>query len=216
MLKMSRKPSKKLAKLVLATLLFTGGAQLAISPSVAEASEVVTTLTWCEWNMSSQKWIFTPEGSMKGCAYDYAFIPADTNTTVLNLDGDWSVSQSIFGHEEGGSSDVSGYRVNLNGPKIDWSLGGAQAIGGGNATDNHVKVITGTVKITGEFLSLVGQKSIFRAFKSVKILQTQHQRFIAVSADIKVLIVHFYAEQSPADYRQNNDAQKDYEYDFLF
>ena len=37
MLKMSRKPSKKLAKVVLATLLFTGGAQLAISPSVAEA-----------------------------------------------------------------------------------------------------------------------------------------------------------------------------------
>ena len=38
MLKMSRKPSKKLAKVVLATLLFTGGAQLAISPSVAEAT----------------------------------------------------------------------------------------------------------------------------------------------------------------------------------
>ena len=55
MLKMSRKPSKKLAKLVLATLLFTGEAQLAISPSVAEASEVVTTLTWCEWNMSSHR-----------------------------------------------------------------------------------------------------------------------------------------------------------------
>ena len=38
MLKMSRKPSKKLAKVVLATLLFTGGAQLAISPSVVEAT----------------------------------------------------------------------------------------------------------------------------------------------------------------------------------
>ena len=35
---MSRKPSKKLAKVVLATLLFTGGAQLAISPSVVEAA----------------------------------------------------------------------------------------------------------------------------------------------------------------------------------
>ena len=40
MLKMSRKPSKKLAKVVLATLMFTGGAQLAISPSVVEAAFV--------------------------------------------------------------------------------------------------------------------------------------------------------------------------------
>ncbi len=144
MLKMSRKPSKKLAKLVLASLLFTGGAQLAISPSVAEASEVVTKVTGATY--TGGKWIFNPEGSMiQSKNDDYAFIPADTNTTVLNLDGDWSISQSIFGHEEGGSSDVSGYTVNLNGPGIRVRLYGAKAIGGGNATDNHVKVITGTV-----------------------------------------------------------------------
>ena len=145
MLKMSRKPSKKLAKLVLATLLFTGGAQLAISPSVAEASKVVTTVTGATYTGgTSGKWIFTPEGSM--IQNGYAFIPADTNTTVLNLNGDWSFSMDIYGHHEAGSSDVSGYTVNLNGPKIDWSLYGAIAGDGGNATDNHVKVSTGTVK----------------------------------------------------------------------
>ena len=90
MLKMSRKPSKKLAKLVLATLLFTGGTQLAINPSVAEASEVVTTVTGCTWTTTGP--IFTPEGSMIQIKNEYAFIPADTNTTVLNLNGDWSFS----------------------------------------------------------------------------------------------------------------------------
>ena len=90
--------------------------------------------------------IFTPEGSMIQVKNEYAFIPADTNTTVLNLNGDWSFSINMYGHHEAGSSDLSGYRVNLNGPKIDGNLYGAYAKGGGDATDNHVKVSTGTVK----------------------------------------------------------------------
>ena len=144
MAKSKPKIQKRLAKLVLASLLFTGGAQLAISPSVAEASEVVTEVTGCTYTETGP--IFTPNGSMITANYNYAFIPADTNTTVLNLNGDWSFSTTIYGHHEAGSSDVSGYRVNLNGPKIDWSLYGAYARGGGNATDNHVKVSTGTVE----------------------------------------------------------------------
>ena len=144
MAKSKPKIQKRLAKLVLAALLFTGEAQLAISPSVAEASEVTTTVTGCTYTETGP--IFTPNGSMISANYNYAFIPADTNTTVLNLNGDWSFSTTIYGHHEAGSSDVSGYTVNLNGPKIDWNLCGAQAIGGGNATDNHVKVSTGTVE----------------------------------------------------------------------
>ena len=142
MLKRKTKIQKRLAKLVLTALLCTGGMQGLYSPSSVEASEV--TVTGCTGIT------FTPAGSMKSDSGDYAFIPADTNTTVLNLNGDWSCAYSIYGHSENSSSDVSGYTVNLNGPELYYSNGdillyGAKVRGGGNATDNHVKVSAGTV-----------------------------------------------------------------------
>lgn len=143
MLKRKTKIQKRLAKLVLTALLCAGGMQGLYSPSPVEASEV--TVTGCTGIT------FTPAGSMKSDSGDYAFIPADTNTTVLNLNGDWSFVYSIYGHSENSSSDVSGYTVNLNGPELSYSSGdillyGAKVRGGGNATDNHVKVSAGTVK----------------------------------------------------------------------
>ncbi|MBO5605651.1 MAG: autotransporter outer membrane beta-barrel domain-containing protein [Acidaminococcaceae bacterium] len=141
MLKKKTKIQKRLAKIVLTALLCTGGVHGLYSPSPVEASEL--TVTGCTWTTTGP--IFTPEGSMIQVKNEYAFIPADTNTTVLNLNGDWNFSVYIYGHHEAGSSDVSGYTVNLNGPKISYGLEGADAKGGGNATDNHVKVSTGTV-----------------------------------------------------------------------
>ena len=143
MLKKKTKIQKRLAKIVLTALLCTGGVHGLYSPSPVEASEV--TVTGCTGIT------FTPAGSMKSDSGDYAFIPADTNTTVLNLNGDWSCAYSIYGHSENSSSDVSGYRVNLNGPELSYSSGdinlyGAKVRYGGNATDNHVKVSAGTVK----------------------------------------------------------------------
>ena len=77
-------------------------------------------------------------------------------------------------------------------------------------------ILAGAVKISGQHLTMIGRESIFPALKSAEILKAQHQRFIAVAADIEVLVVEFHTEHSPGADRQNDDAQKNHEYDFLF
>ena len=84
MLKMSRKPSKKLAKVVLATLLFTGGAQLAISPAVVEATELtVNSVT----KLSAKPWFSWDTDPAGAHLYDgaYGTYYPEATVTVLNL-----------------------------------------------------------------------------------------------------------------------------------
>ena len=139
MLKMSRKPSKKLAKLVLATLLFTGGAQLAISPSVVEASELTVT------GYQSGVFLPNPISLAESGPSNGIYVPTFSSVTVLNLGpvvGGWDSYISVVGHVAP-DADVSGYTVNVNGAKLHM-LHGAQSVTK-NATDNHVKVSDGNV-----------------------------------------------------------------------
>jgi hypothetical protein len=63
---------------------------------------------------------------------------------------------------------------------------------------------------------MIGRKRIFRAPETVEVLKAQHQRPVAVAADVKILVVYVYAKDPPADDARGDDAQKDDEYDLLF
>ena len=147
MIKMSRKPSRKLAKLVLATLMFSGAAQFAISPSIVEADEFVTTVTSCKWDSTADTFIFGPgllDMTNLGVPGPYAtYVPNNAKVTVLNLgpvEGVWD-PVSVAGHKDP-TADVSGYTVNVNGAKLRW-LSGAET-DSGTASGNHVKVSNGS------------------------------------------------------------------------
>jgi len=150
MIKMSRKPSRKLAKLVLATLMFSGAAQFAISPSIVEADEFVTTVTSCKWDSTADTFIFGPgllDMTNLGVQGLYAtYVPNNANVTVLNLgpvEGVWD-PVSVAGHKDP-TADVSGYTVNVNGAKLRW-LSGAET-DSGTASGNHVKVSNGSADV---------------------------------------------------------------------
>ena len=129
---------------VAASLLCTGAVLPIFGESVAEASEL--TVTGCTGTN------FTPTGSIIGSTSEYVYYPKDTGVTVLNLNGSWSFGLDIAGHYVNESGvNASGYTVNLNGPELfnnnsNCALYGARVRGGGNATANHVTIITGTVK----------------------------------------------------------------------
>ena len=84
MAKSKPKIQKRLAKLVLAALLCTGGVQTFISPSVAEAGGTVT-LSGVDGNYNPPKYYITdPPESMTNYGYAY---PIDPSVTTLNVTG---------------------------------------------------------------------------------------------------------------------------------
>ena len=123
MLRRTKKHQKKLARLVLATLLFTGAAHGLMSPSVAEAAGSVTVTGYASG-------AFTPDGSMivvPGSEYGYyKAYPDETggSVNVLNLkpgEADtWESGNyvSVYGHNTtGAAASASGYTVNMAGAK---------------------------------------------------------------------------------------------------
>ena len=151
MLTVSKKHSKKLAKLVLAALLCTGGAHGLCSPSVAEASELtVTGMTWSS-GPTFYGPTFYPVADSLVYEGPYAYIPKDRNVTVLNLaagEGDsWEESIDVVGHYSGYNSadNVSGYAVNVTGSNVDlYNVYGGYAYSG-TAIGNTVTISAGTV-----------------------------------------------------------------------
>ena len=159
MLRRTKKHQKKLAKLVLAALLFTGGGHGLMSPSVAEAADPVT-VTVTGYSSSSG---FAPDPStMKYYSYDYgyyyAYAPTDGTVTVLNLAqgtavGAWSDPMHVAGHFGSGTSGASGVTVNMTGTDVVVSnLYGGFAVGTGSsstdlgtASDNTVNISAGKV-----------------------------------------------------------------------
>ena len=159
MLRRTKKHQKKLAKLVLAALLFTGGGHGLMSPSVAEAADPVT-VTVTGYSSSSG---FAPDPStMKYYSYDYgyyyAYAPTDGTVTVLNLaqgtaQGAWSDPGRVAGRYGSGASGVSGATVNMTGTDVVVSnLFGGLAVGAGSsstdlgtASDNTVNISAGKV-----------------------------------------------------------------------
>ena len=142
MLKMSRKPSKKLAKVVLATLLFTGGAQLAISPSVVEASEVtVTNITGTSTSIP----VFTtiPAGAhFSGGGYS-AYYCNDAGVNTLIITGSEN-SIRVAGMETD-TDDVTGYTVKVSGTNTALSDVSGGVSWHGAAFGNNVEISGGTV-----------------------------------------------------------------------
>ena len=123
MLRRSKKHQKKLAKLVLAALLFSGGVHGLMTPSVAEAAGSVTVTGYASG-------AFTPDGSMivvPGSEYGYyKAYPDETggSVNVLNLEpgeaDTWESGNyvSVYGHNTtGAAASASGYTVNMAGAK---------------------------------------------------------------------------------------------------
>ena len=134
---------------MLATLMFSGAAQFAISPSIVEAADLtVTTVTSCKWDSDAGKFSFGPNPiamvSVGGSGQYATYVPNFSNVTVLNLgpvEGVWDYI-SVAGRKDP-TADVSGYTVNVNGAKISW-LSGAET-DSGTASGNHVKVVDGSI-----------------------------------------------------------------------
>ena len=154
MLRRTKKHQKKLAKLVLAALLFTGGGHGLMSPSVAEAADPVTVTGYASGN-------FVPDSSsMRSYYYDYYYYyaPADGTVTDLNLaqgtaQGAWSDPGRVAGRYGSGTSGASGVTVNMTGTDVVVSnLYGGFAVGTGSsstdlgtASDNTVNISAGKV-----------------------------------------------------------------------
>ena len=149
MLRKTKKHRKKLAKLVLAALLCTGGVHYVFSPSVAEAAKLkVTDISW-----NGSAWEFTPSGSMINDGVGGAYVPANSSVTELSITGGnttgYGAGVNIFGHYAE-RSVVSGYKVSVSG--TDTELYGSYGItiaGGvsetGNAMKNEVTINGGNL-----------------------------------------------------------------------
>ena len=157
MLRRAKKHQKKLAKLVLAALLCTGGAYGLLHPSVASAADPVTVTGY-----SSSSGFAPDPSTMKYYSYDYgyyyAYAPTDGTITVLNLaqgtaEGAWSDPMHVAGHFGSGTSGASGVTVNMTGTDVVVSnLYGGFAVGTGSsstdlgtASDNTVNISAGKV-----------------------------------------------------------------------
>ena len=157
MLKMSRKPSKKLAKVVLATLLFTGGAQLAISPSVVEASlsynidgivvkEGGSTITFSSDDPSTDASLYWNAGNKR---YDAAYgtsAPEGFNVTITGETTNWTLFRGVVLNTVG---TIKGNTLTVNGGNFSDSVVGGEAANGsgkGLVTINKVIVNGGTMK----------------------------------------------------------------------
>ena len=156
MLKMSRKPSKKLAKVVLATLLFTGGAQLAISPSVVEAvsptiigtivkdgSKIIFTEASCTWSGSA---VNQGAGNVAlGGPTALSQTPAEGyNVTITEATGWYRFDGAYLNSSEGTVRDNT---LTVNGGSFSYGVAGGATIGSGSlVTKNTVIVNDGTMK----------------------------------------------------------------------
>ncbi len=124
MLKMSRKPSKKLAKVVLTTLLFTGGAQLAISPSVVEAVSNPTPTIYGTVAKDGYKSLFTEAGCTWAGGTDWGA------GNVAFVDGTAALSQT----------SAEGYSVTVKGA-TGWNrFNGVQLNDVGTIKDNILTI----------------------------------------------------------------------------
>ena len=141
---------------MLATLMFSGAAQFAISPSIVEAADLtVTSVTSCKWDSDAGKFIFGPNPiamiSVGGSGQYATYVPNFSNVTVLNLgpvEGVWDYI-SVAGRKDP-TADVSGYTVNVNGAKL-YEVYGAYSEAG-TASKNYVKVIDGPVtRVAGAY-----------------------------------------------------------------
>ena len=154
---MSRKPSKKLAKVVLATLLFTGGAQLAISPSVVEASlsynidgivvkEGGSTITFSSDDPSTDASLYWNAGNKR---YDAAYgtsAPEGFNVTITGETTNWTLFRGVVLNTVG---TIKGNTLTVNGGNFSDSVVGGEAANGsgkGLVTINKVIVNGGTMK----------------------------------------------------------------------
>ena len=145
MAKSKPKIQKRLAKLVLAALLCTGGVQTFISPSVAEAGGTVT-LYGVDDNYpitSPEHYKTDPPGSMKNSYYVY---PIDTSVTRLNVTGgNYTTELGIIG-AGGYNADTTGRTVNVTGGTIQRLVAGAIGIG----LDEGVEVSGNSVTVSGD------------------------------------------------------------------
>ena len=142
MAKSKPKIQKRLAKLVLAALLCTGGVQTFISPSVAEAGGTVT-LSGVDDNYYPPKYYITdPPESMTNYGYAY---PIDTSVTTLNVTGgNYTTELGIIG--AGYNADPTGRTVNVTGGTIQGLVAGAIGIG----WDEGVEVSGNSVTVSGD------------------------------------------------------------------
>ena len=144
MAKSKPKIQKRLAKLVLAALLCTGGVQSFMSPSVAEAGGTVT-LYGVDDNYpitSPEHYKTDPPGSMKNSYYVY---PIDPSVTTLNVTGgNYTTELGIIG--AGYNADPTGRTVNVTGGTIQRLVAGAIGIG----LDEGVEVSGNSVTVSGD------------------------------------------------------------------
>jgi hypothetical protein len=142
MAKSKPKIQKRLAKLVLAALLCTGGVQTFIGPSVAEAGGTVT-LSGVDDNYYPPKYYITdPPESMTNYGYAY---PIDTSVTTLNVTGgNYTTELGIIG--AGYNADPTGRTVNVTGGTIQGLVAGAIGIG----WDEGVEVSGNSVTVSGD------------------------------------------------------------------
>ena len=142
MAKSKPKIQKRLAKLVLAALLCTGGVQTFISPSVAEAGGTVT-LSGVDGNYNPPKYYITdPPESMTNYGYAY---PIDPSVTTLNvIGGNYTTEDGIIG--AGYGADPTGRTVNVTGGTIQGLVAGAIGIG----WDEGVEVSGNSVTVSGD------------------------------------------------------------------
>ena len=142
MAKSKPKIQKRLAKLVLAALLCTGGVQTFMSPSVAEAGGTVT-LSGVDGNYNPPKYYITdPPESMTNYGYAY---PIDPSVTTLNVTGGvYTNEYGIIG--AGYGAKPTGRTVNVTGGTIQGLVAGA--IGWG--WDEGVKVSGNSVTVSGD------------------------------------------------------------------
>jgi hypothetical protein len=145
MAKSKPKIQKRLAKLVLAALLCTGGVQSFMSPSVAEAGGTVT-LYGVDDNYpitSPEHYKTDPPGSMKNSYYVY---PIDPSVTTLNVTGgNYTTELGIIG-AGGYNADSTGRTVNVTGGTIQRLVAGAIGIG----LDEGVEVSGNSVTVSGD------------------------------------------------------------------
>ena len=146
MAKSKPKIQKRLAKLVLAALLCTGGVQTFISPSVAEAGGTVT-LSGVDGNYSPPKYYITdPPESMTNYGYIY---PIDTSVTTLKVTGGvYTIEDGIIGVRTSGA-DPTGRTVIVTGGTIRGEVIGAigreEKLSGNSVTVSGNETTVGTV-----------------------------------------------------------------------
>ena len=153
MTKLGKKNQKRLAKLVAAALMCTGG--LCSLPSVASAEEVTVTnvtangpLAYAVTSDPADGMNVPPGSSL----ITTVFFPKTAN--VLNITGTFDATTSLMGgimFYGGYDAGASGKTVNITGTGTDIAVGtiaGGWADGNYSVTGNHVNFLGGTTTVT--------------------------------------------------------------------